>query len=151
MSVLDDFAAFRKTAFGVLISKAYPTLAVETKVLFTVSDLCIVTSIFGVVTTAITTVASTVKLQSNPTAAAGTTIDIATVSADIGGTDTPAGDILGINAAGAVALSQVTNVQRNIVVAAGAIEQVTVAAVTGGITWYLMYVPVAAGATIVAA
>lgn len=151
MSVLDDFAAFRKTAFGVLVSKAYPTLAVETKVLFTVSDLCIVTSMFAVVTTAITTAATTVKLQANPTLATGTTYDIASVSADIGTTDTPIGDILGVTAAGAVALAQITNVQKAIAVAAGAIEQVTVAGVTGGVTWYLTYVPVAAGATIVAA
>lgn len=151
MTALDDKAAFRKAVFGVLVSKAYPTLAVETKVLFTVSGLCVVTHMFGVVTTAITTALTTVKLQSNPTAAGATTFDIASVSADIGTTDTPVGDILGVTAAGAVSVAQITDVPKAITVDAGAIEQVTVAGVTGGITWYLTYVPIATGATIVAA
>lgn len=149
MSVLNEGNAFRKSVFGVLVSKAYPTLAVETKSLFTVSGLCVITHMVGVVTTAITTAATTVKLQANPTT--GTTFDIAAASADIGTTDTPAGDILGVTAAGAVAVAQITDVAKAITVDAGAIEQVTVAGVTGGITWYLTYVPLAAGATIVAA
>lgn len=155
MSVYDDAAALRKSTFGNLVSKAYPIIAVETKVLFTVSGLCIISGIFGVVTTAIT-VAGTTKLQSNPTT--GVTVDLVAAT-DLGTTDSVAGSMLsfdGIRASsiqyvGAAGGGAVPMLQRPVAIAAGAIEQVTATGADGGITWYVLWVPIDAGATIVAA
>ncbi|MET0916710.1 MAG: hypothetical protein ABWY81_10990 [Jiangellaceae bacterium] len=153
MTVVNDADAFTKSAFGVKATKAYTPLVVETKTLFTVSGLVLVTSIVGQVTTAIT-VANTVKLQANPTV--GATVDLCAAT-DIGTTDTPAGNLLTV--AGAPATSIVNGVgavplmatAQAIAVAAGTIEQVTATGADGGITWYITYVPLASGATIVAA
>lgn len=157
MSVYNDAAAFRKSVFGSLVSKAYTPLAVETKVLFTVSDLCIITSIFGVVTTKIS-IAGTSKLQFNPTLASAVTTDLVTAT-DLGTTDTEVGSLLsfdGIRASsiqyvGAAGGGGVPMLQRPIAVPAGAVEQVNATGADGGITWYLTYVAVIDGATIVAA
>jgi hypothetical protein len=153
MSVYNDSAAFTKAVLGKVVSKAYTPLVVETKTLFTVSGLCLVTSIVGKVTTAIT-VANTVKLQANPTT--GTTQDLCAAT-DIGTTDTPAGDLITI--AGGAATAPVVGIgavnlmsaSKGILIDAGTIEQVTATGADGGITWYLTYVPYIDGATIVAA
>lgn len=153
MTVVNDADAFRKSAFGTLVSKAYPTLAVETKTLFTVSGLVLITQLVGKVTTAIT-VANTVKLQANPTT--GTTQDLCAAT-DIGTTDTPAGDLIalagGASTAPVVGIGAVNafGASGGIFVAAGTIEQVTATGADGGITWYLTYVPFESGATVVAA
>jgi hypothetical protein len=153
MSIYNDSAAFTKAVLGKVVSKAYTPLVVETKTLFTVSGLCLVTSIVGKVTTAIT-VANTVKLQANPTT--GTTQDLCAAT-DIGTTDTPAGDLITI--AGGAATAPVVGIgavnlmsaSKGILIDAGTIEQVTATGADGGITWYLTYVPYIDGATIVAA
>lgn len=153
MSVYNDAAALTKAVLGKVASKAYSPLVVETKTLFTVSGLCLVTSIVGKVTTAIT-VANTIKLQANPTT--GTTQDLCAAT-DLGTTDTPAGDLITI--AGAPATAPVVGIgaaplmatAKGILVDAGTIEQVTATGADGGITWYLTYVPYVDGATIVAA
>lgn len=151
MSVLDNAAAYTKGSLGLIVSKAYTPLVVETKTLFTISGLCILTSVFGKVTTAIT-VANTVKLQANPTT--GTTKDIFAAT-DLGTTDTPAGSLIGfpgltgdtpLFGVGVAPLST-----RLLAVDAGTIEQVTATGADGGITWYLTYLPIEDGATIVAA
>ncbi len=150
MSVLGEASAFRKSSLGVLVSKATGTLAAETKILFTVSGLCVVTSIVGVVTTAIT-VANSYKLQANPTT--GATGDIVAAT-DIGTTDTPAGTLLGFDGIEASSIQQspgvVPMLMRPVAIAAGTIEHVS-AGSDGAITWYLTYVPIDEGATIVAA
>lgn len=154
MTVVNEGDAYTKGILGAKASKAYTPLVVETKTLFTVSGLCVITSILGVVTTAIT-VANTVKLQANPTT--GTTVDLCAAT-DIGTTDTPAGNLLTV--AGAPATSIVNGIGAvpifvtaagGIGVAAGTIEQVTATGADGGITWYITYVPIVSGATIVAA
>lgn len=153
MTVVNEADAYTKSAFGARASKAYTPLVVETKTLFTVSGLVLVTSIVGIVTTAIT-VANTVKLQANPTT--GTTVDLCAAT-DIGTTDTPAGNLLTV--AGAPGTSIVNGIgavpvfvtAQAIAVAAGTIEQVTATGADGGITWYLTYAPLVSGATIVAA
>jgi hypothetical protein len=151
MGQLNQGAAFTKGVLGTTVSKAYTPLVVETKTLFTVSGLCVITSFLGEVTTAITA-ANTVKLQANPTT--GTTKDIFAAT-DLGTTDTPAGNIISFDAltgdtpeTGPGIAPMLT---RWLAVAAGTIEQVTATGADGGITWYLTYVPIAAGATIVAA
>lgn len=153
MTVVNEADAYRKSVLGEIVSKAYPTLAVETKTLFTVTGLVLVTSIVGQVTTSIT-VANTVKLQANPTT--GTTQDLCAAT-DIGTTDTPAGDLIAI--AGGAATAPVVGIgavnqfgaSGGIYVAAGTIEQVTATGADGGITWYLTYVPIASGARVTAA
>lgn len=153
MSVYNESAAFTKAVLGKVVSKAYTPLVVETKTLFTVSGLCLVTSIVGKVTTAIT-VANTVKLQANPTT--GTTQDLCAAT-DIGTTDTPAGDLItiagGAGTAPVVGIGAVNlmSASKGILIDAGTIEQVTATGADGGITWYLTYVPYIDGATIVAA
>lgn len=163
MTVVSDSAAFTKAVVGQVVSKVYSPLVVETKTLFTVSGLCLVTAIVGKVTTAIT-VANTVKLQANPTV--GTTSDLVAAT-DIGTTDTPAGNLLAISGAptgaivqgiGAVAAFPIAKVSADYLGAAsgfyidaGTIEQVTATGADGGITWYLAYVPIAPDAVISAA
>lgn len=168
MTVVNDGDAFRKAVLGNVASKAYTPLVVETKTLFTVSGLVLVTALVGKVTTAIT-VANTVKLQANPTT--GTTQDLCAAT-DIGTTDTPAGDLLSITGApaesmilgiGAVGRFPVTETQatgstnvltggaQGFYLAAGTIEQVTATGADGGITWFVTYVPIESNATIVAA
>lgn len=161
MSALDDFAALTKSVLGAKVKKAYTPLVVETKTLFTVSGLVLITAMVGQVTTAIT-VANTVKVQANPTV--GTTQDIFAAT-DLGTTDTPAGDLIGITGAaadgpllgiGAVAAwgTKATlaagDAGKGLFVAAGTIEQVTATGADGGITWYLTYVPIEDGAVVAA-
>jgi hypothetical protein len=151
MSVHIQGDDLRAVILGRVVSKAYTPLVVETKTLFTISGLCVITNLFGKVTTAIT-VANTVKLQANPTT--GTTKDIFAAT-DLGTTDTPAGSLIStpgltgdtpLFGAGVAPLPT-----RHLVIDAGTIEQVTATGADGGITWYVTYVPIETGATIVAA
>lgn len=149
-----DSASIRKATLGSgPVSKAYATLAVETKTLFTISGgLVLITGLVGRVTTAIT-VANTVKLQANPTT--GTTGDLCAAT-DIGTTDTPAGDLLSLPAAPGSNLLFGIGTVRNLVGASvfvdiGTIEQVTATGADGGITWFCTWVPIEDGATLVAA
>lgn len=145
--------ASRELVLGAGVQKAYTPLVVETKALFTVSGIVLVTSLVGLVTTAIT-VANTVKLQHNPTT--GTTQDLCAAT-DIGTTDTPAGNLITI--AGGAATAPVVGIgavnmysaSDGILLAAGSIEQVTATGADGGITWYLTYAAIETNATIVAA
>lgn len=168
MSVLRPYDALTLGILGTPVKKSY-TFATETKDLFTVSGLVLVTGIVGKVTTAIT-VANTVKLVSNPTT--GTSSDLCAAT-DIGTTDTPAGDLLSITGApaesmifgiGAVgrfpvteaASSASTNVLtgggQGIFIGAGVIQQVTTGTSPDGVVdWWLTWVPIETGATVVAA
>lgn len=154
MTVVNEAEAYTKSSLGVGVTKAYSPLAVETKTLFTIAGgPVLITALVGVVTTAIT-VANTVKLQANPTT--GTTQDLCAAT-DIGTTDTPAGDLITI--AGGAATAPVVGIgavnmfsaSAGTLVTIGTIEQVTATGADGGITWYLRYLPIALGATVVAA
>lgn len=163
MTVVNEAQAYTKAVAGQVVSKAYSPLVVETKTLFTVTGLCLVTALVGKVTTAIT-VANTVKLQANPTT--GTTSDLVAAT-DLGTTDTPAGNLLSISGAptgsivsgiGTVSAFPISKVSSDFLGAAsgfyidaGTIEQVTATGADGGITWYLTYVPIAPDAAITAA
>lgn len=163
MTALNSGSAVALGVTGTTVNKSY-TIATETKDLFTVSGLVLVTGIVGLVTTAMT-VANTVKLVANPTT--GTSSDLVAAT-DLGTTDTPAGNLLSISGAptgsivsgiGAVGKFPISKVSTDflgsvdgIYLAAGVIQQVTTGTSPDGvITWYVSYVPVAAGATIVAA
>lgn len=143
---------YRDINLGVGVNKAYTPLAVETKTLFTIAGgQVLITSLYGLVTTDIT-VANTVKLQANPTV--GVTGDMCAAT-DIGTTDTLAGALLGFQGLAGDSLLRgigvVQNIKAPIVVATGTIEQVTASGADGGITWYLTYVPLSDGASVVAA
>ncbi len=150
-----------KAVLGIAVKKTY-ALVVETKTLFTVSGLVLITSIVGKVTTAIT-VANTVKLQANPTV--GTTQDIFAAT-DIGTTDTPAGDLIGVTGApadgpllgigavqawGSKATLAAGDAGKGLFVTAGTIEQVTATGADGTIDWWLTYVAIEPNASVIAA
>lgn len=163
MTTVNEAQAYTKAVVGQVVSKAYTPLVVETKSLFTVTGVCLVTGIVGLVTTAIT-VANTVKLVANPTT--GTASDLVAAT-DLGTTDTPAGNLLTISGAptgavisgiGTVSAFPISKVASDFLgaangfyIAAGTIEQVTATGADGGITWYLTYVPIAPDAVISAA
>lgn len=131
------------------ISKSTGTLAATTVPLFTIAGGRVaITSMFGLVGTSIT-VANSYKLQMNPTAGDTTDINAAT---DIGTTDTVAGTTLGFGqgTTAAPALLKGGFWHGLLVLPVGQIESVS-AGTDGEITWYLTYVPIDDGATVVAA
>jgi hypothetical protein len=152
---------------GASVKKTH-TIATETRALYTVTGLVLVTSLVGVVTTAMT-VANTVKIQANPTV--GTTSDLIAAT-DLGTTDTPAGNLLcasgspaegfltGIGAvakfpttepAGTTTAAQTGGID-GIYVNAGSIEAVvTGTSPDGVIDWYVNYVAISPDGKIVAA
>lgn len=151
MSVLNNAGAFRKTVFGSdFISKDTGTLAATTVALFTIAGGRVaVTGLFGLVTVSIT-VANSYKLQNNPTAGDTTDINAAT---DIGTTDSVAGTIIGFGQGTTAApplLKGGYNIPAPLILPVGQIEHVS-AGTDGKITWYLSYVPIDDGATVVAA
>lgn len=135
---------------GTPISKSTGTLAATTVPLFTIAGgRVMVTSLFGLVGTAIT-VANSYKLQNNPTT--GDTTDICAAT-DIGTTDSAAGTIIGFGQGTTAApplLKGGYNIPAGLILPVGQIESVS-AGTDGEITWYLTYVPFDDGATIVAA
>ncbi len=150
MGQLNAGRAFALGVFGTTVSKATGTLASETKTLFNGSGLVAVTLVVGRATTAIT-VANSYKLQANPTT--GTTRDLVAAT-DIGTTDTPAGSLLSFDGVAASSIQQgpgaAPSLMRPIVVDVGTIEHVS-AGTDGAITWFVSYVPLEDGATVVAA
>lgn len=148
MTVVNEASAFTKSVLGASVSKSTGTLAATTVPLFTITGLVAVTSLVGVVTTAVT-VANSYKLQNNPTV--GATKDLC-AALDIGTTDTPVGEILTVTGTAATALilgsSPIT--AEKVVLPAGQIEHVS-AGTDGVILWRLTYVPLADGSSVVAA
>lgn len=154
MTTVQNAAGVRLGSLGRKASTSSYTLVVETKTLFNVTGIVLVTAIVGYVDTAIT-VANTVKLQANPTV--GTTANLCAAT-DIGTTDTPAGDLLtvggapgdpmmfGIGAVPRYASSTATlaagGAGDGLYIAAGTIEQVTATGADGAITWHLCYIPI---------
>lgn len=153
MAVLFQASAFRNAILGSPpVLKAYTPLVVETKTLYTIAGgRVMITSIYGLVTTDIT-VANTVKLQANPTV--GTTQDLCAAT-DIGTTDTLAGALLSFQGLTADSLLRgigvIQTLKAPLIIATGTIEQVTATGADGGISWYVTWVPMDDGATLVAA
>lgn len=146
----------RTVSLGNRVSKATGTLTAATIGLFTVAGgECLITSLYGLVTTSVT-VANTTYLQLTPTA--GQAAQLCT-SLDIGTTDTTAGGLLTFGASTATAPPKLMSPSTaaggygqplTAVVTTGTIQQVS-AGTDGAITWVLTYVPLTTGATIVAA
>lgn len=153
MSVLNDRSAFRNAILGCApVLKSTGTLAATTVPLYTVAGgRVMVTSMFGLVTTSIT-VANSYKLQVNPTT--GDTQDMCAAT-DIGTTDTLAGSILQFGLSTTTAPPKLISVGYgtavlNTVLPVGQIEHVS-AGTDGVISWYVTWVPMDDGATLVAA
>jgi hypothetical protein len=151
VSVLRPGTDLRTLNLGDRASKSTGTLAATTVALFTVAGGQVaITSIYGIVTTAVT-VANSYKLQHNPTT--GTTSDLFAAS-DIGTTDTPVGDLLSFTGdAGGAYLTRggaVETLRAPIVLTIGQIESVS-AGTDGAITWVVTWVPLDDGASLVAA
>lgn len=164
MAVATSNTSVRLIDLGKYVKTSSYSLVTETKTLFTVTGIVLLTTVLGYVDTVIT-VANTVKLQANPTV--GTTQDLVAAT-DIGTTDTPAGDLIGISGAptgslilgvGAVPRMPISKVSTDylgsasgIYVAAGTIEQVTTGtSPDGAITWHLTYVPITSDGNVTAA
>lgn len=159
MSTILQGAQLRQLALGSgPVSSPSGAFAADTRTIFTVAGgEVLVTALWGVVTTAIT-VANTVALQTNPTT--GDT-KVFVEATDIGTTDTAAGTVVGFNlsiddpaTAGAIAEEKIElggHALRDLVVTTGDIEQVTTGTnPDGAITWYCTWIPLTAGATLVA-
>ena len=158
MSVLEDPVAYRKALLGPnLVTKSTGTLAATTIPLFTIAGgEVLITALWGKVTTAIT-VANSYKLQINPTT--GDTADLCTAT-DIGTNDSAAGSLLTFVdsataipptlAAGKASASYNGRVLDMVPVSIGQIESVS-AGTDGVISWYVTWVPLTVGATLVAA
>lgn len=154
MSVIINGSELKSIALGRSASKSTGTLAATTVALFTVTGEVLLTSIYGKVGTTIT-VANSYKLQHNPTAASVQSGNLCTAT-DIGTTDTPAGAVLSfagptssIVGQGGSATQPASNTS-GVVLQAGQIESVS-AGTDGEITWYVTWIPLSDGATLVAA
>lgn len=153
MSVLNDSAAFKKAVLGLSVSRATATLPQTTQsALFTVTGGRVaITSIVGQVTTVIQTQANNTKIVANPTT--GTDVDLCAVldiSADqvgclYGITGVFSDAMVGANAGATV-------LPRNaVVVNVGTVDLSCAASNTGSVKWDITYVPIDAGAAVVAA
>lgn len=152
MSTIISGPQVRALALGTRVTKSTGTLAATTVPLFTIAGgEVLITSMYGLVTTSIT-VANSYKLQLNPTT--GDTQDLCAAT-DIGSTDTLAGDILQFGLGTTTAPPKLISIgygtaRLDTVVTTGQIEHVS-AGTDGVITWCLTWVPMADGATVVAA
>ncbi len=157
MGVLNNTSAFRNAILGgAPVSKSTGTLAATTVALFTIAGgEVLVTAMWGKVTTAVT-VANSYKLQINPTT--GDTGDICTAG-DIGTADAAIGSLLTFadsatpippTLVAGRATTSYYGYPLSCVVTTGQIEHVS-AGTDGVITWYVCWVPLTDGATLVAA
>ncbi|MBU0778339.1 hypothetical protein KKF82_08790 [Patescibacteria group bacterium] len=138
---------------GQTTERATAVLTAATVPLFTISGGRIkVTQIIGEITTGMQVLLTNVRLQSNPTV--GTTRNLC-VNTNISGY--AIGDLLGIDGINTSALlppasSGVVEAQTmGVIVKAGTIDVISSAAPTGSIRWTLKWVPIDAGAAVVAA
>lgn len=153
MTVVNEAAAYLKSAFGQRVSRATAALpATTTGSLFTVAGgNVLITSITGVVTTSIQAQANAIKLVATPTV--GSVNDL---SGTVESNGLAAGGLLSITGLAADAMVKstgggVSNLRNPVVVAPGAIGLNTAATNTGSVRWVLTYVPLEEGATVVAA
>ena len=153
MSTIVSGSQFRNLILGgAPVLKSTGTLAATTVALYTVAGgRVMITSMYGLVTTSIT-VANSYKLQVNPTT--GDTQDLCAAT-DIGTTDTLAGSILQFGLATTTAPAKLISIgygnsRLNTVVPVGQIESVS-AGTDGVISWYVTWIPMDDGATLVAA
>jgi len=153
MSVIIQGDQLREIALGRgLVSKATGAITGNpTTALFTIAGgEVLITSVYGKVTTALTTDSGTYALQQNPTTGDTTTIVTAT---DLGTSDTAVGSTIGLThgTTAAPAFLRGGHVRLDAVVTTGQIEFVGAASANGAITFYVTWIPLTDGATLVAA
>lgn len=153
MTVTNTGVAFRKTVLGNgPVSKATGTITGDpTTALYTIAGgEVLITAVWGVVTTSLTTNSGTYALQINPTT--GDTMTLVTAT-DLGTTDTVAGSVIGLTqgTTAASAFLRGGRIDLNAVVTTGQIEFVGAASANGAITFYVTWIPLTTGATLVAA
>lgn len=157
MSVIVQGSQFRNLRLGSApVLKSTGTLAATTVPLYTIAGgEVLITAMWGKVTTAIT-VANSYKLQLNPTT--GDTGDLCAAT-DIGTNDSAAGSLLTFSLATTTAPQKLIAGSASgggycgpltAVVTTGQIEHVS-AGTDGVISWYVTWVPLTDGATLVAA
>lgn len=153
MTVVNEGAAFRKSILGNgPVSKSTGTITGNpTTALYTIAGgEVLITGVWGKVTTALSTDSGTYALQANPTTGDTQTIVTAT---DLGTSDTAVGSLIGVSRTAAAAPSFLRggHVKLDAVVTTGQIEFVGAASANGAITFYVTWVPLTDGATLVAA
>lgn len=153
MSLTNKGDAFRATVLGLgPVSKATGAITGDpTTALFTIAGgEVLITAVWGVVTTSLTTNSGTYALQINPTT--GDTMTLVTAT-DLGTTDTVAGSVIGLTqgTTAASAFLRGGRIDLNAVVTTGQIEFVGAASANGAITFYVCWIPLTKGATLVAA
>lgn len=152
MSVIIQGNQLRDIALGRVASKATGAITGNpTTPLFTIAGgEVMITSVYGKVTTALTTDSGTYALQQNPTTGDTTTIVTAT---DLGTSDTAVGSTIGLThgTSAAPAFLRGGHVRLDAVVTTGQIEFVGAASANGAITFYVTWIPLTDGATLEAA
>lgn len=154
MTAMISGSQVRAIALGVRVATSAKTLpASTTGALFNVTGgRVLVTSLTGVVTTAIQAQANAIKLVATPSGSGSVNDLTATVEsngAGVGSLFGPtglAGDALVKSTGGGV-----SNLRNPVVVAPGAIGLNAAATNTGAITWTLTYIPLDDGASVTAA
>lgn len=153
MTTILQGAQLRQIALGQgPVSKATGTITGNpTTALFTIAGgEVLITSLYGKVTTALSTDSGTYALQQNPTTGDTQTIVTAT---DLGTTDTAVGSVVGLThgTTAAPAFLRGGTADLGVVVTTGQIEFVGAASANGALTFYVTWVPLTDGATLVAA
>lgn len=153
MTVVNEASAFTKAVLGAgPVSKATGTITGNpTTPLFTIAGgEVMITGVYAKVTTALSTDGGTYALQHNPTTGDTQTIVTAT---DLGTTDTAVGSVVGLTrgTSAASAFLRGGTVELGAVVATGQIEFVGASSANGALTFYVFWVPLTDGATLVAA
>ena len=153
MTVIIQGDQVRSIALGLgPISKATGAISGNpTTALFTVAGgEVLITSLYGKVTTALSTDSGTYALQQNPTTGDTQTIVTAT---DLGTSDTAVGSVVGLTrgTTAAPAFLRGGTAELNAVVTTGQVEFVGAASANGALTFYVTWVPITSGATLVAA
>lgn len=153
MTVVNEGAAFLKSAFGQRIAGTAKTLAATgTGTIFTVANgMVMITSIVGVVTTVVQTQANAIKLVATPTT--GTVNDL---TGTVESSAAAVGSLFSAQGLAADALVKstgggVSTLRQPLIVAPGTIGLNTAATNTGAIRWTLTYVALDDGATVTAA
>jgi hypothetical protein len=153
MSVIIAGDQVRAMALGISVTRATAALPQTTQSpLFTIAGgLVAVTSILGVVTTAIQAQANNTKLVGNPTA--GTDVDLCAVLSITGKEVGTVFGITGLFSDAMVGANAGAGVlPRNAVALnTGTLDLSCAASNTGSVRWVLTYVPIDTGATVVAA
>lgn len=135
---------------GQTVERATAVIAIGTATLFTVSGgRIVVTQILGEITTGMQAIATTLRLQADPTL--GTTRNIC---ADLDVNAYAAGDLLGITGVNTDAMQPPATggaleaQTMGVIVQEGTIDLVAGANNTGSVKWTLKYIPLDDGATV---